>query len=168
MADLESLPRPLGWLSVAFLFLLDHIISVSLPCPHACSHPVPPSEPRPWDFFFLLGGSSLSLSGSQLKGPSICQSCACWNGPRVWQEGPRWLRSKNQDTNVVFAGVEMGPGRDTLSIQGGVISCWSGEGSVPERVPCGDQNKFPNISNFRLCFGESEEGCQGPWTLEKQ
>lgn len=43
------------------------------------------------------------------------------------------------------------------------ISCWSGEGSVPERVPCGDQNKFPNISNFRLCFGESEEGCQGPW-----
>lgn len=64
---------------------------------------------------------------------------------------------------MVFAGVEMGPGRDTLSIQGGVISCWSGEGSAPERVPCGDQNKFPSISIFRLCFGESEEGCQGPW-----
>lgn len=24
-------------------------------------------------------------------------------------------------------------------------------------------NKFPNISSFRLCFGESEEGWQGPW-----
>lgn len=88
---------------------------------------------------FFCWGDPLSLSGGQLKGPSICQSCACWNGPRVWQEGSRWLRSKNQDTNVVFAGVEMGPGRDTLSTQGGVISCWSGEGSVPERVPCGDQ-----------------------------
>lgn len=124
--------RPLGQLSVASLFLLDNIISVSLPCPHACSHPVPPSEPRLWDLFLCVGGgSSLSLSGGQLKGPSICQSCACWNGPRVWQEGPRWLRSKNQDTNVVFAGVEMGPGRDTLSIQGGVHLLLVGGGLCP-------------------------------------
>lgn len=78
------------------------------------------------------GESSLSLSvGGQLKGPSICQSCACWNGPRVWQEGPRWLRSKNQDTNVVFAGVEMGPGRDTLSIQEGVHLLLVGGGLCP-------------------------------------
>lgn len=48
----------------------------------------------------------------------------------------------------------------------GVISCWSGEGSVLERVPCGDQNKFPNVSSFWLWFGE-REGFLGGGKLEK-
>lgn len=115
----------------------------------------------------IWGGRSslfLSLSGGQLKGPSICQSCACWNGPRVWQEGLGGSGLRTRAPSVVSVGMEVGPGRDTLSTQGGVISCRSGEGCVPERVPCGDQNKFCNVSSFRLWFGEREEGWrQGPW-----
>jgi hypothetical protein len=80
----------------------------------------------------------------------------------VWQKEPGgWcMRTGNI---VGSAGVETGLGRHTPSSQGetglswGVISCRSGEGCVPERVPCGDQNKFPDVSSSWFCFGEREE-----------
>lgn len=70
---LESLPRPSGWPSVTSPIWL--ISSVSSPCPHAFFHPVPPSEPWPWD----LGSLSLclSLGGGQLKGLAKHLSLLC-------------------------------------------------------------------------------------------
>lgn len=96
----------------------------SAPYPHPalvpCLHPVPPSEPGPWDL-----GLSLSLSAEGAGQAFVTPVPAGMDPGYGWRE-PRWLRSTNQGTSVVSAGVEMELWRDTLSTHG--VSSPAGQG----------------------------------------